>query len=105
MAFINPHISFPVRFGPNGHLASVEQGTADDVLSCVGLLASVEQGSLPDDRTVGVPDVTFMPAEVGERLVEAALATQEDRAPITAQATDDGAGRISVAVSVDTRNL
>jgi hypothetical protein len=55
-----PHLAFPFRWGPNGHAAANEQGSPEDVLSCVSVALVC-----PPAYRVDEPDFGARPEEMG----------------------------------------
>lgn len=80
MALVNPHLAFPFRFAANGHAASNEQGSGDDVQSCVGVAIVTPFGYRVDEPDFGArpEDFAVLPTNI-DALIKA-LERSEPRA-------------------------
>lgn len=54
-----PHLTFPVRVDVTGRLATVQQDTPADIISCLEVAALYKPGDLEADPDFGLPDQTF----------------------------------------------
>lgn len=94
-----PKLKIPLALA-GGELATVEQGSEDDVAQCVYVILATPLGSRVDDTRFGVEDPTFdqLPLDLSEML--AAIHTYEPAAQVeTAQEIEEMAARVSVGVS------
>lgn len=75
-----PHFSFPFRRDVHGRTCVVEQDSDDEVLDCVLVLLSTEEGSRQEVPDYGLPDQTFRQGGVDLALVSNVLQRWEPRA-------------------------
>jgi phage baseplate assembly protein W len=80
-----PHLAFPIRRGPNGHLAEVEQDSLDEIATCIVTILSYPLGSLPLEPTFGTAE-QFTGASIPE--LRTALAEWEPRVGVEVEVTD-----------------
>lgn len=83
------HISFPFRWGADGHAAELEQDTEDEIVNCIDLIASVSVGSLQDQPDFGITDPTFV-VRPDAILIKHEIETWETRATVTIDFTNSG---------------
>jgi hypothetical protein len=95
-----PHLRWPLRLTPAGHLAQVEQDTLEDVRQCVAILVATPVGARPLAPEDGVEDPTFGPGWSPVAL-RRAIEAQEDRAAVDVQVTPLPLGEERVQVTVD----
>lgn len=100
------HLAWPIRFD-NGHLATVEQDTIDEVTQCVQLLWQIPSGWFIHDPDLGVENPVFseLPLDIAD-LAQAAeefedravveFTTPEDQDELAAQ----GEARVPVRISL-----
>lgn len=94
-------LAHPVRVGPDGRLAVVEQDSDSDVRQCIRLLLAHQPGDYPANREVGFPEQTFA-ENVDARSVLDGLERWEPRAPFHADVVSQelaGAGLASIDVA------
>lgn len=76
-----PHFSFPFRRLANGKtLAVVEQDTDDEVMDCVEVFLSTEQGERVELPDYGLPDQVFREGGVDMEQVHSQIEVWEPRA-------------------------
>lgn len=57
-----PHFAFPLIVANGGHMATVDQDSDEDILSCVYMALKTPVGSRPYVTDFGVDDYTFKQA-------------------------------------------
>jgi phage baseplate assembly protein W len=77
-----PHFQFPLRIDGSGHIATVEQDSTEDILSCVYVALKTPIGSRPYVPNFGVDDYTFSNAPVQISEIQAQIIASEPRAEI-----------------------
>lgn len=77
-----PHLTFPVRLDATGRLATAEQDTPTDIVSCLEVAALYRPGDLEADSDFGVADQTFTQGGPGAGDIADALERAEPRARI-----------------------
>lgn len=75
-----PHFDYPFRFGRDGHVATVEQDSPDEVRNCVIAILLTEAGARLDLPEFGRPPVVFEDTRTIPAGIEAALSRWEPRA-------------------------
>lgn len=76
-----PHLDWPVRVGANGHLASNEQDSIDDIASCVAVSLLTPPGYRIDEPEFGSrPDFPLLPLDISG--LASQLARDEPRAQL-----------------------
>ena len=84
-----PKISFPLRLRANGASAVVvEQDSIDEIMDCVEVLLSTEEGSREEAPAYGIDDLTFRMGGVDQELVMATIAKWEPRAETILEADE-----------------
>lgn len=77
-----PHFDYPFRFGPDGHVVTVEQNSEKDILNCVTAAAKTERGSRFYVPQFGIDDPTFKITPLDNTTLEAQLRESEPRSSI-----------------------
>lgn len=91
-AIDTPHFAYPFTFtsGTNGGRAVVvQQGTVDEVSSCVANIATCDQGFRTDLPDFGIPDPTFSTLPLNTAVLGDAITKYEPRASLTITAAGD----------------
>lgn len=79
---VTPHFVFPLRIDGSGHIATVEQDTPEDVMSCVFVALKTPRGSRPFLPDFGVDDYTFGTGELQLAELEQQIVDSEPRADL-----------------------
>jgi hypothetical protein len=91
----SPHLAFPIRLEESGLLATVEDGSLDEVAQGIYFIAGTEPGAVADLRDTGVPAVTFLRNGVPLEQISGLLQKQEPRASIVGlRPVDDRTGGV-----------
>jgi phage baseplate assembly protein W len=77
-----PHFVFPLRIDGSGHIATVEQDSTEDILSCVYVALKTPLGTRPYVPNFGVDDYTFSQAPVRLSEIQAQIVASEPRADV-----------------------
>lgn len=80
---VNPHFVFPLRLDTTGHIATVEQDSDEDILSCVYVALKTPIGSRPGLPDFGVDDYTFATGVVQLPELQAQIQASEPRADLS----------------------
>jgi hypothetical protein len=105
MSFTTPnppvHLQYPFRFTAASGAATVDQGSFDDVLSCVRAIVACPVGACPELPTFGIPDPTFLSAPPSGGALIAAIQQWEPRAEESAvvSALDNSGGAWAISLS------
>jgi phage baseplate assembly protein W len=97
-----PHFTYPFRVGQR--VATVEQGTVDEVITCVYAIMATEVGSRAEEPEFGVLDQAFKQGGASFEDLETAVAEWEPRAvtALDSEAWDELTERVRIAVGVET---
>jgi hypothetical protein len=80
---VTPHFVYPLRIDGSGHIATVEQDSVDDILSCVYIALKTPRGSRPYVPNFGVDDFTFSKGLVSLTDIQTQIQESEPRADIS----------------------
>jgi phage baseplate assembly protein W len=78
-----PHLAWPVRLGPGGQLAVVEQDTVDEIVQNVAVITSTTVGARVERPDFGVSDQTFEQQPLDTRVLQQRIDRFEPRASAT----------------------
>lgn len=95
------HFQYPFQFSAAGGALTVEQGSFQEVLSCVRAVIACPVGACPELPTFGIPDPTFQTAPPGSGALVSAVQQWEPRAEETAvvSALDSSGGNWSISLT------
>lgn len=78
----NPHFDLPFRFGANGHIAVVQQGSLDDVRNGVQAVLRTQLGTRMFVPQFGIDDPTFQTIPIDLVALQDQILASEPRASI-----------------------
>lgn len=95
-----PHLDWPVRILANGHLASNEQDSIDDIATCVAVSLLTPPGWRDDEPDFGSRlDFPLLPVNLSD--LQSSVARDEPRAQL--QLHDDAATRQDLELRITAR--
>lgn len=84
MAIDTPHFKFPFQFTTAGdRIQYVEQDSDDEIIDCIEVLLSTEQGERIELPDYGIADQTFRENGVDTGHIMAQIRKYEERADVT----------------------
>lgn len=76
-----PHLDWPVRIAPSGHLAANEQDSVDDIATCVAVSLLTPPGWRDEEPDFGSrPDFPLLPINISD--LQTSIAHDEPRAEL-----------------------
>lgn len=95
-----PHLDWPVRISSNGHLASNEQDSIDDIATCVAISLLTPPGWRDDEPEFGSrPDFPLLPIKLSD--LQSSIARDEPRAQLALH--DDDLSRQDLELRITAR--
>jgi len=96
-----PHFDYPFQFGYTGHAVVVEQGTLEDVESCLTTLLHCQIGHRLELPDFGVDPMLFELQPLQTDDIEAAIIEYEPRAITTVASQPSPIDYLTALINVD----
>lgn len=95
-----PHFDFPMRFGADGHIVTIEQNSEKDLINCVYAALKTDLGSRLYVPGFGIEDPVFELAPIGPEMINQIKASEPRADVLIQEHLDDLTDYVTVGVGV-----